>query len=223
MSDREPLDPLPPPLREEARRLRSLEPSPAFRERLSQALRDADAAAPAQQADAGARKPAGTRLSSDGLRGWTRLAALFMPILATAGLLLHYLLLREGLEQQKVLRYHAIDVMVDGAAPAWLDLGLISHHHQGRDATLRIQAPSEVTIVPTSHSTSQDESPSCDAGQCTYNFHQPAAHPSRAPLQIGVRSPGRYTIRIEHVSKVAHVQEEILVEARPDAASGREF
>ena len=215
MSEREPLSPLPEPLREEARRLRSLEPSPEFLGKLRQALSDEDAVtAQAEQAGSGSRKPVGSRLlSSDWLRGWTHIATLFVPILATTGLLLHFLF-REGLEQQKFTRQHAVDISLYGNSDSWLDLGLVSHHHKGQDATLRIQAPSEVTVVATNHSTPHDESPSCDAGQCTYSFHQPAPDPNRVPLQIGVHSPGEYKIRVEHVSPVAHVQEEILVKAR---------
>jgi hypothetical protein len=218
MSDREPIAPLPAPLREEARRLRSLEPSPEFRGRLHQALIEADAATtPTEQAGSGSRKPRGARLlSGDWLRGWVQIAAVFMPILATAGVLLHFLL-RDGLEQQTFTRYQAIDIRLDGDGDSWLDFGLVSQHHKGRDATLRIEVPSEVTVVATSHSTPGDESPICDAGQCTYRFHQPAPDPTRVPLQIGVRSPGQYKIRIEHVSPVALVQEEILVQAREDA------
>jgi len=216
MSSREPVSPLPEPLQEEAGRLRALEPSPAFRARLRQALIETDAAtAQAAQADSDARNPEGLRgLASDWPRGWHQLGALFVPILATAGLLLHFHL-REGLEPQRFTSQHAVDINLYGEAHSWLNLGLVSHHHQGRDATLRIEVPSEVTVVATSHSTPQDESPSCDAGQCTYNFHQPAPDPTRVPLQIGVRAPGHYKIRVEHVSPVAHVQEEILVKARP--------
>lgn len=216
MSEREQLNPLPEPLRAEARRLRSLEPSPEFLGRLRQALSEADAAAAqAGQAGSGARKPAGSRLlASDWLHGWTHFAALFVPILATTVLILHFVR-RDGLEPQRFTNQQAIDVLLEGDGHSWLDLGLVTHHHQGRDATLRIQAPSEVTVVATSHSTPKSESPRCDAGQCTYSFHQPTPHPSRVPLQIGVRSPGQYTIRVEHVSPVAHVQEEILVQARP--------
>jgi hypothetical protein len=46
-----------------------------------------------------------------------------------------------------------------------------------------------------------------------YRFTQPAPHPDRVPVQIGIRAPGEYKIRVEHVSDVARVQEDVLVRA----------
>lgn len=211
MSDPDRLSPLPPPLRAEAEKLRSMQPPPDFQARLHTALLEADRAPARDQAAAHAgAQPARHWPWSDWSHGWMKLAALAVPMMATAVLVVHEISDPEGEAHQLTRTIH---VTLDDAGHSWVDLGLVSHHHNGSEATLHVEAPSEVSVLPTDHATVGDASPSCVDAQCMYRFTQPTPHPDRVPVQIGIRAPGDYKIRVKHVSQSAHVQEEVLVRA----------
>ena len=89
----------------------------------------------------------------------------------------------------------------------------MSHYHNGSEATLHVEVPSEVSVLATDHATVGDASPRCGDAQCMYRFTQPTPHPDRVPVQIGIRAPGEYRIRVKHVSQSAHVHEDVLVRA----------
>lgn len=209
MTDSERLPPLPSPLRAEARRLRALQPSPEFQARLHTALRAHDVAAE-QQAQAAAEPSRRHWLAREGSRNVTRLAALAVPMLASAVLIAHAVL-DDSVELQQVTR--SIEVTLGDQDQSWFDLGLVTHHHNGCEATLHVEVPSEVSVLATGHVSTGDGPPRCAGEQCLYRFTQPEPHPDRVPVQIGIRAPGEYKIRIKHVSDMAHVQEDVLVRA----------
>jgi len=213
MSDPDRLPPLPPQLREEAEKLHSLQPSPDFQARLHTALREAErAAAAAQERAPAGKRPARHLPLSDWSRSWVKLGALVVPMLATAVLIVHAVS-DAPVEPQQFTRSISIDVTLDDDGQSWFELGLVSHHHNGSEATLHVEVPSEVSVLPTDHATVGDASPSCADAQCMYRFTQPTPHPDRTPVQIGIRAPGEYRIRVKHVSQSAHVQEDLLVRA----------
>lgn len=210
MSEPDRLSPLPPPLRAEAERLRSLQPPPDFQARLHTSLLEADHAAGREPAVSADKQPVRHWPWSDWSHSWMKLAALAVPMMATAVLVVHAITDSEGEPQQFTRTIH---VTLDDDGHSWVDLGLVSHHHNGSEATVHVEAPSEVSVLPTGHATVGDASPSCVGAQCMYRFTQPTPHPDRVPVQIGIRAPGEYKIRVKHVSQSAHVQEEVLVRA----------
>jgi hypothetical protein len=217
MTESERLPPLPSPLRAEARRLRTLQPSPDFQTRLHTALLTQDAASDKEPALAAEHS---RRHWLPGDRSVLKLAALGVPMLASAVLIAHAII-DENVEPQRLTR--TIEVTLDDQGQSWFDLGLVSQPHNGRAATLHVEVPSELSVLATDHVSPEDVSPRCAAEQCMYRFTQPAPHPDRVPVQIGISAPGEYKIRVKHVSQVAHVQEDVLVRASssPSPDSGR--
>lgn len=206
MSDFERLPPLPPELRREAARLRARAPSADFDERLRASLARAEAE---QAARAAAKRP----LSSI----WAGRIALVVPLLLAVLLIVH-LGLGSTTDDEYLQRVDAVDVILGEHGSALVNLDMWTHHHEGSDATVHVDVPHSVEVVPTEYATTlQDAGPRCDDARCTYRFEHPNAHRDRQPVQIGIRSPGQYRIRVEHASRTARVREELVVHARAAA------
>ena len=205
MSDLERLPPLPSTLRREAARLRARPPSADFDERLRASLARAEAEQAARTATT--RPPSVL---------WAGRMALVVPLLLAVVLIAHFGL--GSTDEEYLRRVHAVDVVLGEQGSVLVNLDMWTHHHKGSDATVHVDAPDSVEVVPTEYATTMDDaSPRCDDARCTYRFEHPKAHPDRQPVQVSVRSPGLYRIRVEHASRTARVREDLVVRARAAA------
>lgn len=211
MADQDRLPPLPPPLRREAVRLRSLAPSEDFADSLRAALTRAEA----EQESARAARRHGPLLR------WAQMAALLVPVLIGAILVMHLGLPggRDGQEADYLERFESVDVILGEQGPSWFHIDLSTHHHKGSNATVHVETHQDLSVVPSVHVVREQTPPDCNQGTCVYRFDHPATHTEQPDLQIGVRAPGHYRIRVEHVSQDARVREEILVRARHSTVS----
>lgn len=206
MSDLEQLPPLPPELRREAARLRALEPAADFDKRLRASLAHAEAE---RAARAAAKRPLSLI--------WAGRIALVLPLLLAVVLIAHFGL-GSTTDDEYLERVDAVDVILGEQGSALVNLDMWTQHHKGSDATVHVDVPNSVEVVPTEYATTiEDAGPRCDDARCTYRFEHPNAHPDRQPVQIGIRSPGQYRIRVEHASRTARVREELVVRARAAA------
>lgn len=198
MSDRHDAPrPLPEGLRRAAREIREMRPSEGFDERLAQRLARADRASAARV--------------SPPRRRWARNALLaLVPTAAAIALVLTF-----GLERAHDVQHFQETAMVlapDGQA-TWLDLSLRTEHHGDREAAVRVEAPESVDVR--AHPTAPRSAPRCADTRCVHGFVMRREHRlAGAPLRIGITSPGRYQIHVEHTSHHARVREHFLIIAR---------
>jgi hypothetical protein len=196
-------------LREAARELRATGIPEGFSERLSNGLLSATR----QEAAAGATR-AHWRMRGTG--AWLAL----VPGIAGVALVLHLALADGSDEVAEEMWHHAksqelhlvLDANVDGHS--WVDLALLTHHHAGAKATVRVDAPHDVRVVLPEHAEHRDDSPQCADDRCVHRFSHGTHHEVNAPLQVGVTQPGRYRISVEHASPARRVREVFVVNAR---------
>lgn len=113
-------------------------------------------------------------------------------------------------ESQEV--HLVLDADTDGHS--WVELELLTHHHAGERATVRVDAPHDVRVMAPDHAEHHDNSPQCKDARCVHRFSHATHHEVSAPLQVGVTQPGRYRISVEHASSSRRVREVFVVNAR---------
>jgi hypothetical protein len=196
---------LPADVRRAARELRKKKPSAELEERLARALARADVEAVCAERETVARPN----------RFFT--SALTVVPLAAAVLVVAHLAYGGGVEQVEpvyVKRFEEMHIDVGTDALRWIGLELASHHHDGKDAFVRIDAPEGVQVMPTEHARPRAPGVSCANERCIHHFRQPNANTARPPVQLGVRGPGRYHVRVEHASDDARVREDFVLDVR---------
>jgi len=200
---------LPEALRKAARELREVNVPEGFSDRLSSGLLSATR----QEAGTGATRENWWRRGSG---AWLAL----VPGVAGVALVLHLAAADGSDEVADEMWHHAesqelhlvIDADTDGHS--WVNLELLTHHHAGERATVRVDAPHDVRVVLPEHAEHRDDSPQCADDRCVHRFSHGTHHKMKEPLQVGVTQPGRYRIAVEHASSARRVREVFVVNAR---------
>jgi hypothetical protein len=139
-----------------------------------------------------------------------------VPGAVAMALILHLTIGGEATDED--LWHHAqsqeLELVLDQSGHSWVDLELLTHHHDGQHATVKVDAPHDVRVMVPEHAQHANDSPVCADQRCVHEYSQPT-HDAEAPaLQVGVAEPGRYRISVEHASNGSRVREEFVVHAR---------
>lgn len=202
---------LPPALQEAARQLKSVELPEGFHARLAGALVEADQTGWRPNA-----QPRRTRTA------WMRAGGpwlAFVPGAAGMALMLHLAFGGGDEAEAEAEIWHQaqsqeVELVLDATGHSWVNLDLLTHHHDGQQAIVRVDAPHDVRVMAPEHAEHEVDSPICAAQRCVHEYSQPT-HDDNAPaLQVGVAEPGRYRISVEHASSGTRVREEFVVLAR---------
>lgn len=201
---------LPPALRKAAQELRRMEPSEALGDRLEIALIKADRESPGRRV--ASHRPASR--TGRVLGPWLAV----VPGAAAMALMLHLAFGKDANENADEMWQHVhsqdVELVLDEDGHSWVNLNLLTHHHDGQQALVRVDAPHDVKVMPPRHAKHHGHAPVCAAARCVHRFSQPTHHPRSAPLQVGVTEPGRYRISVEHASSGGRIREEFVVHAR---------
>ncbi len=199
--------PLPEGLQKAAAELRRADLPEGFDARLNAALVAAD--------------EAGWRSARAHKSGWARLGGGWLALIPGAAgmaLMLHMAVgdgTEEGADEMwREVQAQELEVVLRDAGHSWISLDLLTHHHEGADAVVRVEAPHDVQVVASEHAEPHDDSPVCKAKRCVHSFSQSTHQHASRPLQLGVSTPGRYRISVEHASSTRRVREEFVVHAR---------
>jgi hypothetical protein len=99
---------------------------------------------------------------------------------------------------------------------AWVDLDLWTHYHGDKNATVHLDAPSSVQVKASEHSTVDAAAPQCGEERCVHRFVTRTAYRGGAsPVRIGLDTPGKYHINVEHASPGVRVSEVFVVNVAP--------
>jgi hypothetical protein len=199
--------PLPDGLQKAAAELRRAQLPEGFDARLNDALVAAD--------------EAGWRTARPRASRWSRLGGGWLAVVPGAAgmaLMLH-MAVGDGTEEGADEMWHQVqaqelELVLQDAGHSWISLDLLTHHHEGADAVVRVEAPHDVKVVASEHAEAHDDSPVCKAKRCVHSFSQSTHRDVSRPLQLGVSTPGRYRISVEHASSTRRVREEFVVHAR---------
>jgi hypothetical protein len=213
-----------------ARALRAITPPPGFEQRLARAL-DAAEAEEAQRKGRRARDRAPGLPDSPGPRRW---GTLLVACPAAAVAVLAVVLLQRPSQAPADLHGGGLPVLAPqadgvvrrfeermvtsgaGGEPAWVDLDLWTHYHGDKNATVHLDAPSSVRVKASEHSTVHAADPQCGEKRCVHRFVTRTAHREGAsPVRIGLDTPGKYHIHIEHASPGVRVSEVFVVNVTP--------
>lgn len=185
------------------RELQGMEPSQGFEERLSRALAraDLDHAAPQPR-----RRSVGLGLS------W----AAALPVVAMGALAVHLTLLERwsDLSVEPLARNVEIHAILEPGELSWLDLELATAGHHPHEVMVSVQAPDSVSLRTSAAPALVAPVKSCDDSICEHRFRHTHDEDGAAPFSVGIRSPGRYRIRVEHSSSGKRLVEEFVVHAR---------
>lgn len=195
---------LPPELQRAAAELRRIELSDEFDMRLADALVAADQHGPSSHA----RPSLWTRAGGP----WIAL----VPGAAAMALMLHVTIGGEATDEElwHQPQMQELELVLDDVGHSWVDLALLTHHHDGHQATVKVDAPHDVRVMVPDHALHANDSPVCAAERCVHKYSQPTHDADAAALQVGVAEPGRYRISVEHASNGSRVREEFVVHAR---------
>lgn len=178
-------------------------PDPVFVSRLRDALKEGHSAGEA-------------RVIAWKWQRWPLWAAL-LPVTAAAVIALHVGLGGSFISAALPFDLHRFEEMEFKLAPGGgsvFDLELWTHHHDEDDALIvHVDVP-ETLQVGSPHAVHHDEVPLCEASRCRYRLKPHAEAPRNVNLKVAIAEPGRYRIRVEHVSDSGRVREELLVNAR---------
>lgn len=89
---------------------------------------------------------------------------------------------------------------------AMAELSLATHHHDERNAHVRVEVPEGVAL----HLDVDARATACAQSSCVHRW-QTGSPSHRNPLQIVVSEPGRYVIHVTHESGSARVSERFVV------------
>jgi len=197
-----------PPLSDEVRAaltaLREEKPSARLRARVSEALARADVA------------PTSARASDDGpgrARAWggAPLSVLSLASLGLGGAVVLWGLFC-GVEARDAERVPAREVAFQrsGAGEGWLELPWSHAVHSGEPATVWLETSPPLDFRPHLRDLPSLALVNCDAARCVHAFTARTGQEA-TPLRVRIDRPGRYELRLSHVSEVRHVQERFVV------------
>lgn len=198
---------LPDPLRDAARELRRAPLPEGFESRLAARLVAADRT---QWRHGSARTRRFSRMGS----AWLAL----IPSAAGMAMMLH-LAFGNGTDEGADELWHQVqaqevELVLADDGRAWIGLDLLTHHHDGADAVVRVEAPENVQVVTSDSAQPRGASPVCQAERCVHSFSHPTHTRAPQAVRVGVLQPGRYRISVEHASSKHRVREEFVLNAR---------
>ncbi|MCP3100937.1 hypothetical protein LZ198_18860 [Myxococcus sp. K15C18031901] len=197
-----------PPLSQEMRSalgvLREEKPSARLRARLGEAL---------VRADDGR---ACARAAGDVAPGPWRLLLAYPSALALAGLVLGAGLVllsppgAAGTRDAEPVPAREVAFRRSGAGERWLELPWSHAVHSGEPATVWLETSPPLDFRPHLTGLPSLALVNCDAARCVHAFTARTGD-AATPLRVRIERPGRYELRLSHVSEVRHVQERFVV------------
>ncbi|EYF02942.1 hypothetical protein [Chondromyces apiculatus] len=102
---------------------------------------------------------------------------------------------------------------LDAEGQTWAEFDLVTHHHEGREATVHLEVPESVSVrLPGGDGSFLERS--CAESRCLHSFKH--SEVDGGPLRVAFAQPGRYEIQVRHESKEARVSERFVVTAIRD-------
>ena len=203
MSDpRTQLPALPDEARFELSRWRALRPTPWLEQRLARALEAAEASPPSLAAPAG---PSRTR--------WRTGSFAAVAVLAVAVSGVAYQRTMEADAPREIRASREVAVQLPAAGAGWAEIPWHLHEHQSGHARVHLDVPVQLAFaghLPTPRTTV------CETDRCVHRFMTDVAlteDGAPVPLRVRIPYPGRYEIRVHHVSHRRNLDEAFVVNA----------